>query len=97
MKRIKLEDLAAMVQQGRLRADQYCYRCGKILYATRREAADSARDQRSRLERNSSLRPYPCPHGDGWHLTSQKQVEHPMHRRRRRRREHHAWEKRNKC
>ena len=90
MKRIKLQDLADMVQQGKLHADQYCYRCAKVLYATRQEASRSASEQRSALERTSCLRPYPCPHGHGWHLTSMKQPEHPMHRRRRHRQEKRA-------
>ena len=96
MKRIKLEDLASLVEQGRLRADQYCYRCEKISYDTEQEAANSARRQRGYLERNTSLRPYPCPHGHGWHLTSMKQLEHPKHRRRRLRKAKLAWQKRNR-
>ena len=94
MKRIKLEDLASLVEQGWLHADQHCYRCQKIAYDSQQQAADSARRQRGHLERNTSLRPYPCPHGHGWHLTSMKQLEHPMHRRRRLRREKRAKGKR---
>ena len=60
MKRIQLQD-TDMVQQGKLHADQYCYRCAKVLYATRQEASRSASEQRSALERTSCLRPTPAP------------------------------------
>lgn len=39
--------------------------------AAARRALGVLRSKRSRSETGKPLRPYPCPHCHGWHLTSQ--------------------------
>ena len=92
MARIRLEDLASMLDEGRISFAEYCYKCNKVSYPTKEAAATAARDARKR-QGFGALRPYPCPHGRGWHLTSMRQLEHPKHKRRRMRQEKRARQK----
>ena len=92
MKSLKLHNLASFLDGDTLAVNQYCYKCDKVQYTEREHACTVARDSRRR--RGVALRPYPCPHGNGWHLTSMKGLEDPKHRRRRRRKEHRADQKR---
>ena len=56
----------------------YCHGCdgkAKDVYKTEFDAQQRARH--IRLTRGTSLRVYPCPSGNGWHLTKeQKGGEH---------------------
>lgn len=51
---------------------EYCYRCvgrnrqPKLSYPSEEAAEDNA----ERIPTSARLRAYPCPCGDGWHLTS---------------------------
>ncbi|MDZ4169577.1 MAG: hypothetical protein U1E26_07965 [Coriobacteriia bacterium] len=49
-----------------------CRECGKIAYSSRRQANSHIkrfdRENRKRASRDSLLRAYECPHGNGWHV-----------------------------
>ena len=70
MKRIRLADLAEMVDSGKLgHLTQHCGCCNKIAYETEAEAKRIAAEIRAGGKNRS--RSYECPKGKGWHLTSE--------------------------
>ena len=75
MQRLRLEDLQEMVDVGKLsNLATHCYKCNKILYATREEARSIG--SRMALKGKGRTRPYHCPKCEGWHLTSKIEVLH---------------------
>ena len=86
MKRIGLQDLAEMVDRGRLNTESYCHYCRKIRYETRDEAAKAG--ARIAALGKAHSRPYPCPRRDGWHLTSEP---HQTSKAQRKRRSRERW------
>jgi|TARA_Y100000289_G_C3927639_1_gene154446 hypothetical protein len=75
MNRIRLEDLADMVDKGKLKACPFCYRCNKIAYLSEQEARNQGKTLRSLGKGHTRV--YQCPRNpDWWHLTSQKQRQH---------------------
>ena len=76
MQRLRLEDLQEMVDVGKLsNLATHCYKCNKILYATREEARSIG--SRMALKGKGRTRPYHCPKCEGWHLTAK--MELPNH------------------
>ena len=73
MQRLRLEDLQEMVDVGKLsNLATHCYKCNKILYATREEARSVGSIMA--LKGKGRTRPYRCPKCEGWHLTSEIKV-----------------------
>ena len=73
MQRLRLEDLQEMVDVGKLsNLATHCYKCNKILYATREEARSVGSIMA--LKGKGRTRPYHCPKCEGWHLTSEIEV-----------------------
>ena len=71
MKRIRLSDLAEMVELGKVSAVVFCYRCHKIAYATRQDARNAGREMRAKGKGHTCA--YQCKRNpDWWHLTSKK-------------------------
>lgn len=70
MKRIKLDDLARMLNEGHLECAEYCYCCDKIRYATRQDAAKAGAEI-ARAGKGRT-RPYECLRRGGWHLTARE-------------------------
>ena len=69
MKRLRLQDLSALIDVGKLsNFTRYCYKCKKILYRNEQEAR--AVGARMASKGRGKTRPYSCPKCDGWHLTS---------------------------
>ena len=76
MQRLRLEDLQEMVDVGKLsNLATHCYKCNKILYATREEARSVG--SKMALKGKGRTRPYHCPKCEGWHLTAK--IELPNH------------------
>ena len=76
MQRLRLEDLQEMVDVGKLsNLATHCYKCNKILYATREEARSIG--SRMASKGKGRTRPYHCPKCEGWHLTAR--MELPNH------------------
>ena len=70
MKRIQLEDLAAMLNKGEIIAAEYCFCCKKIRYPSREEAAVAGAEIAKKGKGHS--RPYECRRRGGWHLTARE-------------------------
>ena len=71
MKRISLDDLGAMIENGQLQCPvEYCEYCRKIGYPTEKDAKDGARDMAREGKGHSWA--YECHKGKGWHLTSHR-------------------------
>ena len=82
MKRIRIDDLAEMMELGKLTCAEYCPYCRKIRYPSLAEARRAG--AAIAAAGKGHTRPYPCPKRDGWHLTSKAKQTKKKPRRQKR-------------
>ena len=70
MPMLRLEDLAELVETGKLVAVEHCPYCSKITYESQQAAKVGAAELAAQGKGHTWS--YECPRGRGWHLTSQK-------------------------